>query len=195
MEHCDATVVPRPDHVDRFAAPCTGSPGPGRAHRATSGDARARSCSPPPRDSRTRGSRRRCGCARTPCASGAAAGARHPGWRRWATRNAPAGHRCSPRCRSPRSRRWPARHRPMPGCRCRGGRCPELARHAVAERDLRVHLDGHGAPLAVRGRPQTLAVPVVDLHHRSRLRRQSHSGCSTSTTGCGTGNRWGATIM
>ena len=37
---CNVTVVPRPDHVDRFAAPCTGSPGPGRAHRATSGDAR-----------------------------------------------------------------------------------------------------------------------------------------------------------
>ena len=37
---CNVTVVPRPDHVDRFAAPCTGSPGPGWAHRATSGDAR-----------------------------------------------------------------------------------------------------------------------------------------------------------
>ena len=37
---CHVTVMPRPDHVDRFAAPCTGPPGPGRAHRAASGDAR-----------------------------------------------------------------------------------------------------------------------------------------------------------
>ena len=29
--------------------------------------------------------------------------------------------------------------------------------------DQRVNLDGDGAPLAVGGRPQTLAVPVVDL--------------------------------
>ena len=43
----------------------------------------------------------------------------------------------------------------MPGCRCLGG----AARSWLGSRrrgDLRVHLDGDGAPLAVRGRPQTL---------------------------------------
>ncbi len=51
--------------------------------------------------------------------------------------------------------------------------------------DLRVDLDGDGAPLAVRGRPQTLAVPVVDLHHRSRLRRQSQAGARPLRPGVG----------
>ena len=39
-------------------------------------------------------------------------------------------------------------------------------------RRLRVDLIGHGASVAVRGRAQTLAAPIVDLHHRPRLRRQ-----------------------
>ena len=83
--------------------------------------------------------------------------------------------RCSPRCRSPRSRRWPARRRPTQGCRCRGGRARSW-RGTPSPRDLRVHLVGDGPPVAVRGRAQTLAVPVVDLHHRPRLRRQGQPG-------------------
>src|SRR4029078_4899724 len=43
-------------------------------------------------------------------------------------------------------------------------------------RDRRVTFTGDRAPVAVRGRDQTLAVPVVDLHHRSRLRRQGATG-------------------
>ena len=87
VECPDAADQPGPDRVDRFAAPRTGPAGPGRAHRATPGAARRRSCWPPPTGSRTRGSRRRWVSARTPSASGGTAGARHPGWRRWATRN------------------------------------------------------------------------------------------------------------
>ena len=54
--------------------------------------------------------------------------------------------------------------------------CPELAAPRRRRRDRRVDLIGDGAPVAVRGCDQTLAVPVVDLHHRSRLRRQSATG-------------------
>ena len=43
-------------------------------------------------------------------------------------------------------------------------------------RNLRVDLAGDGTPVAVAGRAQTVAVPVVDLHLRSRLRRQSPTG-------------------
>ncbi len=39
-------------------------------------------------------------------------------------------------------------------------------------RGLRVDFARHGAPVAVAGRAQTLATPVLDLHHRPRLRRQ-----------------------
>ena len=84
--------------------------------------------------------------------------------------------RCSPRCRSPRSRRWPAHRRRTTGCRCRGGRARSWPRQAVDDGICRVDLAGDGAPVAVRGRAQTLAVPVVDLHHRSRLRRQGATG-------------------
>lgn len=43
-------------------------------------------------------------------------------------------------------------------------------------RGVRVDLADNGASLAVRGRDQTLAVPVVDLHHRPRLRGQGIPG-------------------
>jgi hypothetical protein len=40
----------------------------------------------------------------------------------------------------------------------------------------RQHLGVHGAPLAGPGRAQTLAVPLLDLHHRPGLPRQSPAG-------------------
>ena len=41
---------------------------------------------------------------------------------------------------------------------------------------LRVDIAGDHPPVAVAGRAQTVAVPVVDLHHRPRLRRQGATG-------------------
>ena len=72
-----------------------------------------------------------------------------------------------PTCRCPagRARNWPAR----PSA---GGICESIS--AV-----------HGAPLAVRGRAQTLAVPVVDLHHRPRLRGQGAAGAGPVRTDLG----------
>ena len=58
--------------------------------------------------------------------------------------------------------------------------CPELAPAGRDRRDLPVDLAGHSAPLVVRGRPQTLAVPVVDLHHRPRLPAQGAAGARVS---------------
>ena len=53
---------------------------------------------------------------------------------------------------------------------------PGAGRTGDHRRDLRADLAGNGTPLAVRGRAQTVAVSVMDLHHRSRLRRQSSAG-------------------
>jgi len=38
--------------------------------------------------------------------------------------------------------------------------------------------------------PQTLAIPAVDLHPRPPTSSPRRSGCSTCTSGSGTGNRW-----
>ena len=57
--------------------------------------------------------------------------------------------------------------------------CPELAVQAVSGGICESHLAVDGAPVAVRGRPQTVAVPVVDLHHRSRLRAQGAAGAGS----------------
>ena len=86
------------------------------------------------------------------------------------------GHRGSPRYRSRRSSgclHATGRRRVADGSMVLPGTC--LSRRCRG--DLCVHLDGDDAPMAVRGCPQTLAVPVVDLHHRPRLRGQA-SGCS-----------------
>ena len=49
---------------------------------------------------------------------------------------------------------------------------PGAGRTGDHRRDLRVDIAGDHPPVAVRGRAQTVAVPVVDLHHRPRLCRQ-----------------------
>ena len=67
--------------------------------------------------------------------------------------------------------------------------CPELARQPSPDGICASISTVHGAPLAVRGRAQTLAVPVLDLHHRPRLRRQGQAGAGPLRTGSGTGNR------
>ena len=90
--------------------------------------------------------------------------------------------------RSPGSRRWPAHHRRTAGNRCRI--VPGAGPAGRQRRDLRAGVLLDGAQVAVRGRPQTLAVPVLDLHHRSGLRREGGRRCWTSTPGNGTGNRW-----
>jgi len=54
--------------------------------------------------------------------------------------------------------------------------CPDLATQGRRRWDRRVGVDLHGATLAGRGRDQTLAVPVLDLHHRPELRRQGLPG-------------------
>src|SRR5664280_2399388 len=52
-------------------------------------------------------------------------------------------------------------------------------------RDLPIDLTVNGAPLVVRGRPQTLAVPIVDLHHRPRLPGQGAAGTGPVPAGLG----------
>src|SRR5664279_4297377 len=49
--------------------------------------------------------------------------------------------------------------------------------------------------VAVRGCPQTVAVPVVDFHHGSELRRASAESVGSIMPGNGMGNRWAATTM
>ena len=51
--------------------------------------------------------------------------------------------------------------------------CPGAGAPGHRRRRLRVDLAGHGPSVALRGRAQTLAAPIVDLHHRPGLRRQS----------------------
>ena len=53
---------------------------------------------------------------------------------------------------------------------------PGPGRTGDHRRDLRVDIAGDHPPVAVAGRAQTVAVPVVDLHHRPRLRRQGATG-------------------
>ena len=60
--------------------------------------------------------------------------------------------------------------------RCRAGRSADLAAEAVRRGVARLDLGLHGAPLADRGRDQTLAAPVLDLPPRPRLRGQSRPG-------------------
>src|SRR5664279_2087130 len=43
-------------------------------------------------------------------------------------------------------------------------------------RDLPIDLADHGATVVVRGRPQAVAVPIVDLHHRPRLPAKGAAG-------------------
>ena len=111
-----------------------------------------------------------------------------PGVARCATRNAARGT-VSVRCRS-RRRRRPADHRPMPGRRsrwsCRSWRATPSSRGSARPSRRRRCAAG------VRGRPQTLAVPVVDLHHRSRLRRQSHASARPLRPDV-RASHWGAT--
>ena len=179
--HRDADDQPRPHRVDRHPARGPGPAGPGRAHRAATGTARRRSCWPPRTDSRTHGSRLSLGVCEDTVRK----------WRhRWCA--APGVASLGDAQRSGRPPVFtPVQVAQVKALACTPPAeaglplsrwsCPELARQAVSRGDLRVDLGVHGAPLAVRGRPQTLAVPVVDLHHRPRLRRQGRSGCSTCT--------------
>src|SRR4029077_13106617 len=191
---CHVTVVPRPDHVDRFAAPCTGSPGPGRAHRATSGNARGH---------RARRRRGRVGRADR----GGAAGVR-----RHRAQVAPPLVRGTGGGVAARR----ATLRPATGVQCGAGReCQggglhptgrcrvadvsvELPGAGAARRrrgDLCVHLDGDGC---AAGCPRTPSNPGSTGRGSSSPIPTSPpkpTGCSTSTTGCGTGNHWEATTM
>jgi hypothetical protein len=62
------------------------------------------------------------------------------------------------------------------GRRCPAGPARNWPGKPSRRRDLPIDLLVHGAPLAVRGRPQTVAIPVVDLHHRPRLPTQGAAG-------------------
>src|SRR5664279_5789433 len=72
---------------------------------------------------------------------------------------------------------------------------PGTGRARRQRRDLREHLALDGAQVAVRGCPQTVAVPVVDVHHGSELRRASAESVGSICQGMGMGNRWAATTM
>ncbi|MEU9322027.1 helix-turn-helix domain-containing protein [Streptomyces sp. NPDC048295] len=53
--------------------------------------------------------------------------------------------------------------------------CPELAREGHGAGHHRLRVGFHRAPLAGPGCDQTLATPLVDLHHRPRLPTQSRA--------------------
>src|SRR6476620_5861217 len=53
--------------------------------------------------------------------------------------------------------------------------CPDLARAARRARHRRGNLGHHHLALAVRGRDQTLAAPILDLPPRPRLRHQGRT--------------------
>ena len=72
---------------------------------------------------------------------------------------------------------------------------PGTGRARRQRRDLREHLALDSAQVAVRGCPQTVAVPVVDFHHGSELRRASAESVGSIMPGNGMGNRWAATTM
>ena len=191
---CHVTDVPRPDHVDRFAAQCTGSPGPGRAHRATSGDAR--------RD-------RAIAAAEGQSTARIAASLRvcedtvRKWRRRWCAAPGVASLRDAQRCGRPpvfsavqvakvkAAACTPPADAGLPMSRWS---CPELARHAVAEgicasistATVRRWLSEDALKPGSTGRGSSSPIPTSPPKPRE---------CSTSTTGCGTGNHWGAPIM
>ena len=171
LEYLDVIDQQRPDHPDRITTPRTAAADTGRTHRAAprgSGQDRAR---------RLDGRVERADRAVAAGVRGHRAQMATPLVRR-------TGVGGTGRCETvrPPTGVHPRAGRPGQGVGLhpagRAGAAPVAVVVPGAgpprrrRRDLRVDLAGHGAPVAVRGRAQTLAVPVVDLHHRSRLRRQ-----------------------
>ena len=167
-----AACQPRPDHVDRIATPRIEPSGPCRTHRATTrhpGQNRARrgrwTAQRAHRAVATgvRGHRPQVATPLVVGAGAGVAGRRAPLW------SPPDIHRHAGRSgqgdglHATRRRGVAAVAVVVPGARAPGHR----------RRRLRVDLAGHGPSVALRGRAQTLAAPVVDLHHRPGLRRQS----------------------
>ena len=174
-ERQDVADQHRPDHVDRFTAPRTDPDDPGRAHRATPRDAgpdRARGrCGRVQRTDRTVASDMRGHRAQvaSPLVRGTGCGV--------AGRCEAIGSPTGVQPRSGRPGQGDGLHAPQ-GLRATVVALvvPGAGPADHRRRNLRVDLAGDGTPVAVAGRAQTVAVSVVDLHLRSRLRRQSPTG-------------------
>ena len=126
------------------------------------------------------------GSARTPSASGVTAGARHRVRRRWPMRSDRVADRSSPPVQVARVKAMactPPRDTGLPLSRWS---CPELAEQAITD-----GICGSISPSTIRrwlsaGRAQTVAVPVVDLHHATPTSPPRRTGCWTSTPARGT---------
>src|SRR5664279_455645 len=70
---------------------------------------------------------------------------------------------------------------------------PGTGRAGRQWRDLREHLVLDGAQVAVRGCPQTVAVPVVGFSSRTRTSPCKRRKCWIYMHGNGMGNHWAAT--
>ena len=179
MKGSDVADQPRSDRPDRSATPRTHRARPRRQHGATP---------------RPRGDHRADGLLGRAAATAIAASLDvcevHA--RKWRHR----GCHISPWPRSvtPKMVRSPPGVHPAASRRGQSVACATQGQRATAvavvvfglfNTDLHVHLTDHSAPAVDRGRDQTLAVPVLDLHHRPELPGQSKR-CWTSTHGSGT---------